>query len=370
MGNDGWTSKKHIEKDKPHPTSIIVDKDMNNKQYKQYLYTEYNDGFKKTPPKYENDIWIKGQSAELLPSQKCIKALKLNPQTGSFESQYIFMPIAYTDKFIENKINSQPDYAIDKNTQHLTNYFFNHGDKNRKFCNGWQSQNQMIDGHLLKAHFKRLKTEDLMHLKSFYFKCLACYGAYYDGYTNIFNEIQKKLKEIPNNMNKPKCFVRLLKKEYSGYLVSEINTKTNKERFKSLPLKHGEFVDIDDVYEHPDNYFDYYYVTEKEIFKVPHSLVHNRVELIGNDYFNKEVNYNNFHNNFPDDKDLKLMDKGEGFYKKGWEQSFSEFEQAHPESLVNKKLLKYPTPFSHKQLKNIEAEKHENKKNVDNKLGK
>ena len=144
--------------------------------------------------------------------------------------------ITYSHKEIEKKIADAKDYQIDKDTQHLTNYFFNHGNENRQFCNPYKSKNQMVDGHLLKAHFKRLKTEDLIHLKSFYFKCLACYGAYYDGYTNIFNEIQKKLKEIPDNTNKPKCFVRLLKKEYAGYLISELNKKTQQERFKSLPL--------------------------------------------------------------------------------------------------------------------------------------
>lgn len=196
--------------------------------------------------------------------------------------------ITYTPEQIEQRISQASDYEIDKNTDHLTNYFFNHGDENRKFCNGWQSQNQMIDGYLLKTHFKRLKTEDLMRLKSFYFKCLACYGAYHDGYTTIFEEIQKKLKEIPNNMNKPKCFVRLLKKEYSGHLLSELNTKTNKKRFKSLPVKHGGFINLDDVYENPDNYFDYYYVTKDAIYKVPHELVHNRVKLIDEGKFDKE----------------------------------------------------------------------------------
>ena len=171
-------------------------------------------------------------------------------------------------------------------------------------------------------------------------------------------------------MNKPKCFVRLLKKEYSGYLISELNKKTQKERFKSLPLKHGAFVDIDDVYEHPDNYSDYYYVTENEIFKVPHSLVHKRAELIENDYFNKKVNYNNFHNNFPDDKNLKLMDKREKFYKKGWEQSFSEFKQEHPEARISRLRLKIHDALASKQLNNNKAEKHENKNDVGNKLGK
>lgn len=197
--------------------------------------------------------------------------------------------ITYTPEQIEQRISQASDYEIDKNTDHLTNYFLNHGDKNRKFCNGWQTKgNQLVDGYLLKTHFKRLKTEDLMRLKSFYFKCLACYGAYYDGHTTIFEEIQKKLKEIPNNMNKPKCFVRLLKKEYSGHLLSELNTKTNKERFKSLPVKHGGFINLDDVYENPDNYFDYYYVTKDAIYKVPHELVHNRVRLIDEGKFDKE----------------------------------------------------------------------------------
>ena len=139
MGNDGWTSKKHIEKDKPHPTSIIVDKDMNNKQYKQYLYTEYNDGFEKTPPKYENDIWIRGQSEELLPSAKRVRKFKKDAfgtpigYLGECDEEITYLP-----EEIEKKIADAKDYQIDKNTQHLTNYFFNHGDKNRKFCNEWQ----------------------------------------------------------------------------------------------------------------------------------------------------------------------------------------------------------------------------------------
>ena len=89
-----------------------------------------------------------------------------------------------------------------------------------------------------------------------------------------------------------------------------------------------------------------------------------------NDYFNKEVNYNNFHNNFPDDKNLKLMDKREKFYKKGWEQSFSEFKQEHPEARISRLRLKIPDALASKQLNNNKAEKHENKNDVGNKLGK
>ena len=98
-------------------------------------------------------------------------------------------------------------------------------------------------------------------------------------------------------------------------------------------------------------------------------MVHKRAELIENDYY-KKVNYNNLHNNFLYDKNLKLMDKREKLYKKGWEQSFSEFKQEHPEARISRLLPKFPDAFSSKQLKNVEAEKHENKKNVGNKLGK
>ena len=369
-GNEGWISKKHLPNNYSSPDSIVVNKDTNTRKSEQYLNTQYNDGLKqnKMSIKHNNDVWVELQSGTLLPEEKWVRKNKIIDQGVYIGCSNGYEKITYTPEEIEGRLANAPDYEIDKNTEHLTNYFFNHGDKNRKFCNADGSKNQMVDGYLLKTHFKRIKTEDLVHLKSFYFKCLACYGAYYDGYTTIFDEIQKKLKEIPNNMNKPKCFVRLLKKEYLGYLVTEINTKTGKERFKSLPLKCGAFVNIDDVYENPDNYFDYYYVTENEIFKVPYSLVHNRVELIENDYFNKEVNYN-FHNSF-DDKELKLMGEREKFYKKGWEQSFSELKQAHPEARIYRLLPKFPDAFSSKQLKNIEAEKHENKKNVENQFGK
>ena len=369
--NDGWVSKKHLLKNYIYPNGIIVNKDTNIRKSEQYLCTPYNDDAKiwPKPTKRNNDVWLEQQSGKLLPQTETVKIFKKDSLGRNIGIKgEIEKKITRTPEQIEQIIANAPDYEIDKYTEHLTNYFFNHGDENRKFCNADVSKNQMVDGYLLKTHFKRLNTEDLKHLKSFYFKCLACYGAYYDGHTTVFEEIQKKLKEIPNNMNKPKCFVRLLKKEYSGFLISELNKKTQKERFKSLPLKHGEYIDLDDVYENPDNYFDYYYVTEKEIFKVPHSLVHNRVELIENDYFNKEVNYN-FHNNFPDDKDLKLMDERGNFYKKGWEQSFSEFKQAHPEARICRLRLKIPNALASKQLNNNKAEKHENKNDVGNKLG-
>ena len=295
-GDNGWISSKHLVDDNKGINGIIVNKDTILKPSVQYFYTSYNDDFENITltKKNKSDDWVKElQSSQILPESEFVEKFKLDANGLRVKDQanpFEYRTITYTPEEIEKRIANTPDYNIDKNTEHLTNYFLNHGDKNRKFCNGWQTKgNQLVDGYLLKTHFKRLKTEDLMRLKSFYFKCLACYGAYYDGHTTIFDEIQKKLKEIPNNMNKPKCFVRLLKKEYSGHIEIETNTKTNKERFKSLPLKHGGgFINLDDVYENPDNYFDYYYVTKDAIYKVPHELVHNRVKLIDEGKFDKE----------------------------------------------------------------------------------
>jgi len=196
-------------------------------------------------------------------------------------------------KNICEKIKKKPKFNIDKDTQHLNDYFFNHGSENRELIMGMDNYD-LVDYALL-SHFYQIPNEQFEKLESFYFKSMCCYGGYFDNQTNIFDEIQHKLKSI-NGTKKPKCFVRLLKKEYSGYLNQEYDKDEYwlQSHFKFLPLKKShpsgdDFPTLDDIYDNPDNYFDYYYVEEDKIYKVSHDLVHNRKELIDNDLVREEA---------------------------------------------------------------------------------
>ena len=180
------------------------------------------------------------------------------------------------DELLE-KIKNSNKFFIDKNTKHLVNYFGCHGSENRELI--YENGESAPDCTLL-SHFYRIPTEQFQNLKSFYFKPSTCYGGFFDRKTNVFDEIQHKLKEI-QQPNKPKCFVRLLKKQYEGYTVSEYNEGETKEtrHFKQLPTEHKNYLDIDDIYDNPDNYYDYYYIEKDKIYKVSHEFVHNRRQL-------------------------------------------------------------------------------------------
>lgn len=194
----------------------------------------------------------------------------------------------YTEENILNEIKQLQKFKIDKSTKHLNDYFFNHGSDNRELIIG-NGCKDVLDYALL-SHFYQIPNERFKNLESFYFKSICCYGGYFDNQTSVFDEIQHKLKAIKGN-KKPKCFVRLLKKEYAGWLMREHDKGESGEtgHFKFLPIKSGveeskvkDLPSLDDIYDNPDNYYDYYYVEEDNIYKVSHDFVHNRKKLTEN----------------------------------------------------------------------------------------
>ena len=182
------------------------------------------------------------------------------------------------DSLLE-RIKNSNKFFIAPNTQHLVNYFGSHGSKDRELVD---NEGKSTEDYTLLSHFYRIPTENFQNLKSFYFKSSACYGGFYDRKTNAFDEIQHKLKEI-QQPNKPKCFVRLLKKQYEGFTVSEYDKDETQEtsHFKELPIEDRNHLDIDDIYDNPDNYYDYYYVEEDNIYKVSHDFFFSGYSLKG-----------------------------------------------------------------------------------------
>ncbi len=147
-----------------------------------------------------------------------------------------------------------------------------------------------------------IKDSDFNKMKSFYFKSYSCHGAYHDTNTNIFDEIQAKLKRCQGEA--PKCFVSLLKPEYIMILGYNCDKNQNVIGMRRTPVKEDidiidngvhEYVrkdvykfDLDEIERNKDEYFDYYYVTPNGVYKVDHELVHNRVNLIEEGKFSQE----------------------------------------------------------------------------------
>ena len=59
-------------------------------------------------------------------------------------------------------------------------------------------------------------------------------------------------------------------------------------RIIRTPYKDKEVFDLDEIKQNKDKYFDYYYIAKDKIYKIPNSLVKNRVDLIDNDKFEEE----------------------------------------------------------------------------------
>ncbi|MBQ7536724.1 MAG: hypothetical protein IJT14_01215 [Rickettsiales bacterium] len=160
------------------------------------------------------------------------------------------------------------DVSIKDTTKHYTMEIYEHGNAQRKFAK-----------NILRTGLE-INDSNFQKLDSFYLKSRACHGAYFDDNTNIFTEIQKKLKNCDNK--EPKCFVRLVKKDYISQTCMILNKERGTRRFTDLPKsnKENKPVIYEELYADKDKYFDYYYVTKDAIYKVPHVLVHNRVDLI------------------------------------------------------------------------------------------
>ena len=226
----------------------------------------------------------------------------------------------YTEENILSEIKQLQKFNINKETRHLNDYFFNHGSDNRELILG-NGYKDLLDYALL-SHFYQIPNEQFANLESFYFKSICCYGGYFDNQTSIFDEIQHKLKAIKGN-KKPKCFVRLLKKKYSGWLIREQDKGENGDasHFKFLPIKPGvekgegkeeDLPLLDDIYDNPDDYYDYYYVEEDDIYKVSHEFVHNRKQLTENkpELFNEALQNDKAKGN-----QYGIVDKKKEFYE-------------------------------------------------------
>ena len=168
-------------------------------------------------------------------------------------------------------------------TKHFTSVITAHGDTYRSFSLANGNKNNLI-----KKHFDGISDESFQQLDSLFIKSGACCGGYYDEDTSIFDEIQTKLKKCKGEA--PKCFVRLVKKDYVLSKWQIYNEEEQKWEIKCIPLsnKKDKPVIYEELYTNKDKYFDYYYVTKDAIYKVPHELVKNRIELIDNGKFDDE----------------------------------------------------------------------------------
>ena len=168
-------------------------------------------------------------------------------------------------------------------TKHFTSVITAHGDTYRSFSLANGNKNNLI-----KKHFDGISDESFQQLDSLFIKSEACCGGYYDEDTSIFDEIQTKLKKCKGEA--PKCFVRLVKKDYVLAPCHMYNEEEQKWEIKDIPLsnKKDKPVIYEELYTNKDKYFDYYYVTPNAVYKVDHELVHNRVDLIEKGEFDKE----------------------------------------------------------------------------------
>lgn len=177
------------------------------------------------------------------------------------------------------------DIKIPDNIKHFTSDIYVHGSKNTRSMVG--NDGNGIYG-IIKDHFERIKDEDFQRLSSCYIKSGACRGAYHDRMTTIFDEIQKKLKKCKGNV--PKCFVSLVKKEYTMIDGKCIDKNGKLCGVKKIPLSHNKKKPTiyEELCKDKNKYFDYYYVTPNRVYKVDHKLVHNRVNLIEEGKFSQE----------------------------------------------------------------------------------
>ena len=188
-----------------------------------------------------------------------------------------------------SSIKQDSKITFPQHIKHLTTQIRAHGDEERTFIsyNVKEKKDLPIEG-LVLDHMQRIDDKDFQKLDSFYLKSGACHGAYHDTKTNIFDEIQKKLKKC--DTNHPQCFVRLVKKDFVLVDSAFFDNHGNIHNFQPIPM--SENPDKKVIYEKlcddKDKYFDYYYVTVSGVYKVPHKLVHDRIKLIKDGTFKEE----------------------------------------------------------------------------------
>ena len=204
-------------------------------------------------------------SDDLLKTASKINNLKIQPINGFYPN------------------NDLKRVKLKDTTKHFTSVITAHGDTYRSFSLANGNKNNFI-----KKHFDGISDKSFQQLDSLFIKSGACCGGYYDEDTSIFDEIQTKLKKCKGEA--PKCFVRLVKKDYVLSKCHMYNEEEQKWEIKCIPLsnKKDKPVIYEELYTNKDKYFDYYYVTKDAIYKVPHELVKNRIELIDNGKFDDE----------------------------------------------------------------------------------
>ena len=168
------------------------------------------------------------------------KSKKIKP-----EEYKILRDINQQNEFIKNKKNI-------KKQSHIKISYIDHGGKNRKL-------KQTINKQL----FTNIVNEDT---KSFYISSNACHGGFYDksnitlfdSYGEIYDESNTTLFDIVKEQIKDKdCigFVSLMKKEYVNVIENTLNN-AGETGVKRIPANQQD-VNIDDVYENKDDYFEY-----------------------------------------------------------------------------------------------------------------
>ena len=204
-----------------------------------------------------------------------------------------------------SSIKQDSKITFPQHIKHLTTQIRAHGDEERTFIsyNFKEKKDLPIEG-LVLDHMERIDDKDFQKLDSFYLKSGACHGAYHDTKTNIFDEIQKKLKKC--STNHPQCFVRLVKKDFVLIDSAFFDNHGNIHNFQPIPMSENpdKKVIYEELCKDKDKYFDYYYVTVSGVYKVPHKLVHDRIKLIKNGKFKEEfrkcaMNGKNFKKCFP-----------------------------------------------------------------------
>ena len=183
------------------------------------------------------------------------------------------------DEYINSMLKSGG--FIKDGVEHCTINLCNHGAENQMY---YFQQDGGKTSFIRCALYVPFQDRNFINLKSFYLSNHSCYGAYYDKNGNtLFEELQKKIK---NMTNPPKCFIRCIKSEYPETNIEVYDKDWNIVGLKSLPSI--DALNLEDLEQNKDNYFDYYYITKDSIYKVPHQLVKDRVELIENNKFDEK----------------------------------------------------------------------------------
>ena len=249
----------------------------------QYIEMQFNfpRSLVKFPKKTNNDIEIPG--------------LFLND--GFYNNNHKYKPnvvandlIAYQNQALDNIIKDYQKYqngVIKDGVKHCTINLCNHGEEDRMYR---FQQDDGTTSFIRYALYIPFNDKNFNKLTSFYIHNDSCHGAYYDANVNtLFKELQEKIKNIKNP---PKCFIRCVKPQYEETNTCVYDDKFNIVGIKSLPCTNG-VLDLEDLEENKDKYFDYYYVEKDKIYKIPHELVKNRVSLI-----NSEDKNNDFESKF------------------------------------------------------------------------